>query len=123
MNEPPSTEAEASTTPSPRGGKSKWVLFLGLALYLLLTAPNSLLGLIMGVGGDGWGGTLELKERIALLILGTNLPFTLAALVIFGAGLRRPPIRRRAVLLLLGLGLACVAYSILADVVFGVDIY
>lgn len=103
--------------------KIQWVLFLGLAVYLVVTGLNSLLGLILGIGGDGWGGKLEIEERISLLILGANLPLTLAALAIFGLGLRKPPIRRKAVLVLFALGVGCVLFSILADVVFGIDLY
>ena len=107
----------------PRNRKTQWGIFIGLSIYLLITGLNSLLALIMGIIGDDWGGSLEIQERIMFLILGANLPLTLAALVVCGIGLRKPPMKTRSVLCLFGCGAACVVLSIVGDVLFGIDLY
>lgn len=66
---------------------------------------------------------MEIKERIALLIVGANLPLALAALVVLAMGLRKPTVRWRVVLLLFGLGLGCVLVTVLGDVLLGIDLY
>lgn len=123
MNEPPSTGVEDPKASKPRSCKIQWWLFAGLLIYLLITGKYSLLALIVGIIGDDWGGSIEIKERIIFLILGANLPLTLAAVVLCGIGLRKPPLKIRAVLRLFGCGVACVILSIVGDVLFGIDIY
>lgn len=123
MKEPNSPAVEDPNASRPRSSKTQWWIFIGLSIYLLITGINSLLALIMGVIGSDWGGSLEIQERIMFLILGANLLLTLAALVLCGIGLRKPPMKTRAVLCLFGCGAACVALSIVGDALFGIDLY
>jgi len=76
MDEPLSAEVDDPKAPAPGNSKARWWILLGLLIYLLLTWKNSLLALIVGVIGDAGGGSLEIQERIMLLVLGANFPIS-----------------------------------------------